>query len=398
MQWKTLLIVGMLLASIPVVAAQDDESDDLEEQEESFSSSSSEEEHDDDLDEEDDDDKEERDNSSRGREVRNASEERRQDDHDEDEDEEDDEDDDDRSRGKGARSQELPRIYDGHHIGFESHNGSLLNYSVDGVAYFAAISTEDALESAKRHGAAFELEGDDAEIRLIDSAAANLRIEGDFSLEAAEGTSFELNGSQAYLLDADGQILMKFRGEDLHLDNGTLMGEELRGNSPVGQRSQTLEDAISDGDVIASVEVDEDGANATSLGDANITTTQDGDQVTITVDGEGEGKALYIALDESQVSDLSNLNVTFDGERIPLADSLEDALDQSDGQAEYVILVTAEGFELVVGIPHFSVHEIGFQTSSGSVTPVIPYGSLAIGAAIAAVAVGLSQVVRHRRN
>jgi len=90
-------------------------------------------------------------------------------------------------------------------------------------------------------------------------------------------------------------------------------------------------------------------------------------EFTVSGDDHTTGKTVKINVGKDAMSS-KNLKVTFDGEEIPMADSLADVLDpNNDGlQPEYVKVNVTSGngneFFLLVSIPHFSEHTITLES------------------------------------
>lgn len=84
--------------------------------------------------------------------------------------------------------------------------------------------------------------------------------------------------------------------------------------------------------------------------------------IEVTVGSEvSEGQTIIVNIDNDVIplEDLDEIEVLFDNQEIEMADDYEDILDPTDeGEAEYVILIGKNGVQLLVSIPHFSVHTI----------------------------------------
>ena len=148
--------------------------------------------------------------------------------------------------------------------------------------------------------------------------------------------------------------------------------------------------------------------------DLEVTIEAGDNSVTVTVSSEvSPGATIVINVDSAVVpiSSLEELEVLVDNENIELADDYEDVLDTTDENAsEYLILVGAEGIQVLVSIPHFSVHTITLgnvaaaappeRPPNGGVTPPaegIPIGAVLAVAGAVLVAI-VSAAVLHLRQ
>jgi hypothetical protein len=85
-------------------------------------------------------------------------------------------------------------------------------------------------------------------------------------------------------------------------------------------------------------------------------------KITVIVTGNetGGGRTIAIAINKSMFDSEGNLQITYDGEQIVMADNITDVMNPNDDglHAEYLITIGADGFECLISIPHFSVHTI----------------------------------------
>jgi hypothetical protein len=113
--------------------------------------------------------------------------------------------------------------------------------------------------------------------------------------------------------------------------------------------------------------------------------------IEVTVGSEtSEGQTIVLNIDNDvlPLEDPDEIAVLFDNQEIEMADDYEDILDPTDeDEAEYVIILGGEGVQLLVSIPHFSIHTI---TVGKAAAP--PEGVGISSAAVLAV-VGVSLVV-----
>lgn len=122
-------------------------------------------------------------------------------------------------------------------------------------------------------------------------------------------------------------------------------------------------------------------------------------ELTVIVDVEDPlGRTLVFHLDASLLPGApGELRVLYDGLAIEAAASVEDVLNPDDDglQAEFAVVVGDEGAQLLVSVPHFSVHTISVQDVSQLVSGLAPYGALA---AAGVLAVAAAYMVRRGRQ
>jgi hypothetical protein len=114
---------------------------------------------------------------------------------------------------------------------------------------------------------------------------------------------------------------------------------------------------VSSGQVIASVV---DQRFSISIG----TQSSSGYVVTISANNVTGPRTLLINLTGSSVVDFktNSLNISLDGSPIAEASSLTQVLSPVAGDpARYAIVITSSGEQLLVSIPHFSIHTLAFN-------------------------------------
>jgi len=178
-----------------------------------------------------------------------------------------------------------------------------------------------------------------------------------------------VTGSKELILQDDGLITQKsviFRGMDLY-PNGDIQTEKIL----------TVEDAILYGELGGEITLVKKGgalewisttyANNVSLWVDSETTTSTKTQLVVAGDEQGAGKTIKVNIGQNVLSP-QDLEVRFDGQKIPLADNLTDVLNPNDDglQPEYVMVEISGGkdheFFLLVSVPHFSEHFITLES------------------------------------
>ncbi|MEF8836038.1 MAG: hypothetical protein V5A76_07785, partial [Candidatus Thermoplasmatota archaeon] len=156
------------------------------------------------------------------------------------------------------------------------------------------------------------------------------------------------------------------------------------------EMEQNISDGISQGKVGGEVIVDRDekGFSETSVSYADMqmmTQAQENDRIRVMVSSDSlgdEGKIVGIKIykEALDVDRLEELEITFDGEEIGMADDYDDLVESSD-EAQYLVSMGSESTEVLVMVPHFSTHSIEIaraDTGIGSLIDVQYYIPVAI--------------------
>ena len=178
-----------------------------------------------------------------------------------------------------------------------------------------------------------------------------------------------ITGSKEIILQDDGLITQKsviFRGMPLHASEDTqteniltvedaILSGELGGEITIVKKENTLE------------WISTSYANNVSIQVDNETTTSTKTQLVVAGDEQGGGKTIKVNMGQNVLSP-QDLEVRFDGQKIPLADDLTDVLNPNDDglQPEYVMVEVSGGrnheFFLLISVPHFSEHLITLES------------------------------------
>ncbi len=301
----------------------------------------------------------------------------------------------------------VPDNVSGEHVSFDVTAGGIADYSVNGTSLFADVSGSAAAEWEEYaiDGSMHKLEGE-AELKVFDTSTGWFIFEddGDVTLELADGlrindTAHERDGKVRLVIEGPDDLTAHLYVEEGYsVDNGTIVSEEeVRFSLVDGEgvlfrhqehREETAE-AIADGRIAAQVDVPRGGPpQDAEFGDVDVQVEETEDGLVATVESHGDGKTFLFNIEEGIFEDLQSLDVIFDGEPIGLADDLDDVLDVSDGVAEYLIIYGADGAQVFVQVPHFSVHTIALQSSASESAEAPSLGAVVVGAgALAAAAV-----------
>lgn len=93
--------------------------------------------------------------------------------------------------------------------------------------------------------------------------------------------------------------------------------------------------------------------------------TLENNQIVLTINGDEHagGKTIVINLHEHFIKESNSLVITYDGQPLALADNISDVLNPNDDglHAEYLLTKGAQGWQILVSIPHFSKHLLSIQ-------------------------------------
>lgn len=276
----------------------------------------------------------------------------------------------------------------GRHVSFDLTRDGIEDYTVGGVLVLESLTYEPALgaEGVEAKGARFEAKGENGTFEGVDNPTGTFkaRADGAITLVLAPGLTAEPLGNSSEKLRVNATE-GNFTGI-LHVKGGyTLDGATILGGSDVrfhatsiGLWAPKVRQAVEDGRVGGEVVLSrgENGSEAVSMsyGDVNVTVLPERAQgrLDVLVEGHGKGRTIVFHLEEGALAhgqgQAKGLLVLFDGELIGQADDLEDALNITAGEdAEYALVQTGNGTQVLVQVPHFSPHEISIQSVGATV-------------------------------
>jgi hypothetical protein len=319
------------------------------------------------------------------------------------------------------KERDFQNSYDGRHVAFDLSRTGLRNYSVDDVRILDSVSLQFPVEweDFERHGASIKVEGEYADLKVSDSATGVLRFKTDDDARVyvafADGVNaVHSRGDNPDDVASDGEIvkhrvLLQGDGFRAYLwvkqgylvdDRGIIADSDFRlvkvSGGALEKRDAAVVDAISNGRLAIEVDVAKAGATEIEYGDVTIEFQNATDGLIATVEGHGEGKTVLFNLAPDAYESLDDLQVIYDGEPIGFANGMEDVMDVSDGIAEYIIVVGAESTQVLVQIPHFSVHTIQLQGTTVGVTGSVAGVAMIVGGGAAAAFIAVTMIGRRR--
>ncbi len=320
------------------------------------------------------------------------------------------------------------------HISFDVHEETMtmFEYTVSGHLIFESITigggTPEGVE-ARMHGSVLVVKGDDWELRMHDNPTGTISYKGvhDLILTLPADAQVQLRDHGARIvyaengfgilaskaLSVDGQTLVvseqmafhvkpagDFRQDDK--DDDEVRAAQARGH--VGGEIKIRSSARAQSDNADQVEVIQyDDVTMTVKAPEKATVD---DPLVVTFDADlQEGRTFVLDVDPALIVgpelQLRYFDVADDGHRTEVvfqqADSLVDVLDATAGtQPEYWVVQDADGWQVLVKVPNWSVHEITIASIGEFVTQ--PSVLIGIGAGVAGVAVASIVMLRPRRE
>ena len=329
----------------------------------------------------------------------------------------------DRARGKpaaiGAFSlSAAQQAVDGAFVDFAYNDSTITGFAVDGQPLFdlsvAGPGEDDADgQGVVAKGAQLRLATTHYRLQVHDNPAAVAKLDTDGTvtlLFRAGATLTPLDGERVEF--ALGDLKGMVRGDGLRVAGPSLIAEGevlLLVHQPMGgydvhrgdigkavaKRHVGAEASINKRDDGEGVEED-----VVSYGNVTLKTVKaEKGNLTVLVEGHGfDGRVVVLNVDGRVVgaSRSDDLRVLFDNETIRHAESIADVLDPDDDglQAEYYVVFdpATEAFQLLVSVPHYSIHSISVTTFVSVPPPSVVAGLLA-----GLVVLAASGVVLFRR-
>lgn len=290
---------------------------------------------------------------------------------------------------------------DGDYVDFSYNDTSVTAFTVDGQLLFdlsvAGTSDHDEDEhGVVARGAQLKLETPSYSLQVHDNPAAVVKLETD-------GVATLLFASGATLTQLDhervtftvGNLTGALRGEGVRVAGPSVLADHqllLLVNQPVGgfdMHRGDIGEAVAKKHVGAEASFNhKDGGveeDVVSYGNVTMHAVKaEKGNLTLLIDGHGfDGRVVVLNVDGRVVgaSKADDLSVLFDNATIAHASSIQDVLDPDDDglQAEYYVVFdpATESFQLLVSVPHYSVHTLSVTTLLQAPPPSVIVGVLA---------------------
>lgn len=289
---------------------------------------------------------------------------------------------------------------------FDAAAGTLSGYTVGETEWFSQIQAPGSFE-AKAHGAYVSLKGDGFVLSVTDNPTGLLRIQANnttIQLSLASGVAATANGSRVDLAAGNDSAFVTnatLAGSSLTMKQGVflLRGPSVSAVARAYAPSQAqIEDAIAQGRVAARVQVLPGGADVLDFQGAQVEAraNANGSHRVIVDANFTSGRTFVVDFapgllkaEELGVLYYDEVNGTLQPAMIQRADSLDDVLLIEAGEGpEHWHVDDLQGEQVLVAIPHFSVHAFDVYAISGEVAPMILIGLVGAIVLVAVLAVG----------
>lgn len=289
---------------------------------------------------------------------------------------------------------------DGDYVDFSYNETSVTGFSVAGVPILdlTVASAGDEDDDDERLG----VDARGAVVRVVTSsfrlqvhdnpeAVTKLRTDGVATFLFASGATLTQVGEERVRFTV-GNLTGILRGDDLQVAGRNVIAEGeilLLVHTPRGsfdQHREKIGEAVARRHVGAEVSVDRRNGNVTedlvSYGNVTMRTLRaERGNLTLEIEGHGfDGRVVVLNADGRIVgaSKADDLTILFDGEPIAHASTIADILDPDDDglKAEYYVVfdLGTETFQVLVSVPHYSVHILSVMTALPQLTPSIVLG------------------------
>lgn len=313
------------------------------------------------------------------------------------------------SKAIGSFEVTSPRFVDGEFVDFTWSPTGVSNVTAGGLALFGAQSAGGGTgpSSARTDGSRVKIRTPGFELKAHDNPNAifDFEAEGTLTLTFPAGTTLALSGDRVLVTYADGTNARVF-GKDLTVvgttlttrEDATFMLDAKKGAFDVHRAE--ISNAIAKDHIGAEVTIGRPEGDEGKLredvvefGNVTVTTLAQQGNVTLIVSGHGfDGRVIVVNVDPWVFGQRNREDFVFlfDNASIESASSLVDALDpDDDGLApEYYFVQTDDGYQVLLTVPHYSVHTFTIAGIPLEITPSVAMG-IAAGAALVAVGVAV---------
>ncbi|HWH09466.1 MAG TPA: hypothetical protein VNX21_09725, partial [Candidatus Thermoplasmatota archaeon] len=275
-------------------------------------------------------------------------------------------------------------------------NGQARIEAADATSGFLKVVAKERTEAAFRLGGGYHtMQSSDRVLEVRDRAGAHVG-----SLVASGGVLDASGDGVRATLQKGGHVLWRAHvgldGELSHAQR-SMVSQAIAAGRIAGQ---VLVRAPLPGALEATSGSAVDAVTARFSGDVDIVTAATRDRVDVTLSSHSPiGKTLLLTLDPATLPGLARGDavVLFDGVPAAEASSFADVLDATDDgdAAEYLVLAGESGTQVLVSVPHFSVHTVTLQEREAeAASPVFVYATIVLG--IVAVAQAAILALRRR--
>lgn len=222
--------------------------------------------------------------------------------------------------------------------------------------------------------------------------------------ESENKTMSEHQEENKTMIKSEGEMDNQHRGETDAPEEIENQNNNEKATHPVTEQDIShIKDAKTNQTIAAEVEVGDGNINQKSL-DNNVlvkteNSTNDAVNITVSATNQTGPKVILVNLNSTtiDVSSIKYLHVLYDGHPISPATDVNQILHTaSSDEPHYAILITQNGAQILISIPHFSTHTITLGSIS-KVMPVIPEFPLSAVMVFASIT-ALTIAITRKRN
>lgn len=284
----------------------------------------------------------------------------------------------------------------GRFVAFTYNGTGVSGFAAQGATLFDAVvlgADAAGANASSENGAMIRVRAHDFSFTAHDNPVAVARLETERGAVLTFPAAVTLTPKDEHQVTFTvANLTGEIRAKELNLTGQTLrVGQDvlLYLDAPQGsfdQHRSDISEAIGTGHVGAEATFNRQNGNLTqdvvSYGNVTMTTLRaEKGNLTVQIEGHGtEGRVLVLNVDNGVLGAIrkDDLTVTLDNLTIRQADNLTDALDpDNDGYApEYYVVYdpAADVFQMIVSVPHYSVHTLSVATLIEEIPPSVLAG------------------------
>ncbi|EMR74373.1 hypothetical protein MBGDN05_00159 [Thermoplasmatales archaeon SCGC AB-539-N05] len=268
----------------------------------------------------------------------------------------------------------------GEYVSFIIQNGTILSYSIKDRVLFDVAYSNGLFTSIKATKSHLKITGEDYVITVYDTPTGFIDISTNNTISFSFGGTYELAQEETFInVSTVGMSAVithdTTHAEEFIIENTTdgaivtTTGQAMFFLKNLDEEHERwlIDSAIQEGLIGAEITVHlgengiyENQVMTYSNVDVDANVTQGEILLLVSGDENTLGKTIVINADNKTFYLFSELNMTYDGESIPLADDIFDVLNPNDDgvKPEWYLGRGATGTQILISIPHFSTHTI----------------------------------------
>ena len=268
----------------------------------------------------------------------------------------------------------------GEYVSFIIQNGTILSYSIKDRVLFDVAYSNGLFTSIKATKSHLKITGEDYVITVYDTPTGFIDINTNNTISFSFGDTYELTQEETFINVSTVGMSAVITHDTTHAEEFTIenttdgtivttMGQAMFFLKNLDEEHERwlIDNAIQEGLIGAEITIHlgengvyENQVMTYSNIDVDANATQGEILLLVSGDENTLGKTIVINADNKTFYLFSELNVTYDGESIPLADDIFDVLNPNDDgvKPEWYLGRGAVGTQILISIPHFSTHTI----------------------------------------